>query len=588
MKRLALVVAVFWAIAGAGLAQEALIPAGSINSAFAKGPHAVIVGTDAGVADYARRIRRQFLAEAQFLTGAEALEVDLSGTSLLVYGTPADNVWLAQYADRLPVRFGDGELHLQDRSFRGSHLRGIFAIRNPEDTSRRAVVYTAPKSSDIVDINDLYHGPTEWVVADGGRLLESGSYKVTGPLPADALAADLEFLVETLLEVHPATADGVPKEVESAIETARAAIEEPLDRRGFWSVANRLLLSLSDAHTALAPLDNGRTINLPVRWLEDGLIVELDTAQLERGDRILSIGGLEPATIQVGLAGLIPAETPSWLRHRGEAALASTSTLEALGVDVAETVPVRVERRGGEVAVELPVGESPRRGKIEPWARFDIDRKRDLGVFTLDRCQFNDFYRRRLREFFASVEGSGIGRIAIDVRANTGGNSQVLDEFMRYLPVQAYSTYSAGIRISKQSVAQRGDEMELGLGYHEFDAQVRENDPATGIEPFAGEVFVLTSNATFSSGNWFAVVLGDNDIAPVVGEPTGNAPSCYGDILSFDLPATNLSFSMSFKRWIRPDPTRDPARSLEPDVLIPMTRADLIAGRDPVLEFFNE
>ena len=83
-------------------------------------------------------------------------------------------------------------------------------------------------------------------------------------------------------------------------------------------------------------------------------------------------------------------------------------------------------------------------------------------------------------------------------------------------------------------------------------------------------------------------LLGDLDIfAKLLGEPTGNAPSSYGDILTFTLPASGLSYTLSFKRWRRPDGARDPAPTLLPDVPLPRTAATVREGTDPVLDWLR-
>ena len=191
-----------------------------------------------------------------------------------------------------------------------------------------------------------------------------------------------------------------------------------------------------------------------------------------------------------------------------------------------------------------------------------------------------------MRAFFEAVHRDGIGRIAVDVRANGGGNSSVVNEFLRYLPVDSYASYTGGVRVSAESVRQRGSD-GLDMGYHEFPANPRANTDVDGLPPFEGEVFLLTSKGTFSSGNWFAVLFKDNGLGLLVGEPTGNAPSSYGDALSFTLPETSFSFGMSYKRWIRPDRALGPADQVVPDVLVPLTRADVLAGRDPVLDYLR-
>ena len=568
----------------AGAAQpQGLVPAGSINGALAEGPRVVIVGEDPELAEYTLDVQRRFFPDARVLAASAALEADLSGVNLIVYGSARDNAWIAEHAAALPAAWEDGALELDGRRFEGEHLRAILAVRNPADPDRRALVYTAAAPADVVGINALFHGPTEWVIADGGQVLASGSYLQTGALSPEVVQSDLELLVATLEDVHPATAQGVPESVSAAIRAARAAVREPLDRLGFWRVANELLLSLGDAHTSVTPLTSGETINLPLVWLEEGLFVARATSQLARGDRVLTIGGLSPDDLFAGLTRLIPAETPNWVRHRGERELASVGILRELGVEPGSDVRVTLERGGEERAVRLPLGEAVEPTASEPWARFALEPAHDLAIFTLDRCVLDDLYRGQVRAFFDAVTGAGIGRIAVDVRQNSGGHSGVLNEFLRYLDLEEYSGYSGAIRVSEQSLAQSGAS-GLQPGYHEFGPRVVPNPPVEGATRFGGEIFVLTSNGTFSSGNWFAVVIGDNGIGTVVGEPTGNAPSAFGELLQFELPGTCLSYQMSHKRWIRPEPGRDPAPCLEPDRHVPLTRADLVANRDPVLD----
>jgi C-terminal processing protease CtpA/Prc len=101
---------------------------------------------------------------------------------------------------------------------------------------------------------------------------------------------------------------------------------------------------------------------------------------------------------------------------------------------------------------------------------------------------------------------------------------------------------------------------------------------------FEGKLFVLTSPRTFSSGNWFAVIVKDNALGTILGEPTGNAPSSYGDSPSFQLPHTGFRFSVSHKRWVRPNPDNDPEDALYPDIPVYTTIEDIIRGADPQLE----
>lgn len=73
-----------------------------------------------------------------------------------------------------------------------------------------------------------------------------------------------------------------------------------------------------------------------------------------------------------------------------------------------------------------------------------------------------------------------------------------------------------------------------------------------------------------------------------IGEPTGNAPSSYGDSPSFQMPMTGFQFTVSIKKWTRPDKNSDLEDSLYPDVLVYTTIEDIKQGRDPQLEKLKE
>lgn len=171
-------------------------------------------------------------------------------------------------------------------------------------------------------------------------------------------------------------------------------------------------------------------------------------------------------------------------------------------------------------------------------------------------------------------------------RNNSGGNSAVVDEFLRYVDVDAYDSFSGDVRWSAIALEQR-----QAPGEPRFEParpvrrkNVRRSEPP----PFAGQLFVLVGPATSSSGNWFAGIVHDNRLGTLVGEATGNAPSSYGDILHLSLANSALEYTLSFERWVRPDPSLDPAPCLEPNVRVPRTSATVASGTDPVLDWLRQ
>lgn len=565
---------------------EELIPAGTINAALSGSDFTLIIEDHPVARAHADAVVAAFFEGAEVLTGAQALEADLSGRDLVVYATPNDP-WLARHASRLPFRYGEGSV-TASKTYTGDRLRFLCAVRSPVDREQRAVLYTAAQPEDLAEINSIFHGPTEWLVANGSETLDAGGWHVTGALSPHQAQRDLDSLTEQILAVHPATHAGAPAELTRALEEARDQLGRAIPRDEFWLLLNNVLVSLGDAHSSLTAAAPGRALDLPLRWLADGLYIDADTDLLRRGDRVVTLGGLPEAELLAKLRRVIPAESDSWRRVTAPKYLRDTSILRQLDIADAPPLELVVERDGEPHAVSVALGETPSPPLVcRPWVDWSIDRDNGLALFSLDQCRPDKHYRDSLAAFFAAVAESGVSRVAIDLRANSGGNSQVVNEFMRYIDVPDFKDYSAEIRVSAASTAQRGD-YGMGPGFHSHPPQVSVNERHTTPPPFAGELFVLTSAQTLSSGSWFAVVLADNDLATVVGEPTGSAPSAFGDILTFTLPESGLSFTLSHKRFLRPNAAADPATQLEPDVRIPVLGRHLVDGSDPVLEYLRE
>jgi C-terminal processing protease CtpA/Prc len=568
----------------AALPAQALVPAGTINGALQPKPTVVLAPAEpAAVLRYVAAIHKQFFSGGELLSGKAAADADLRGKSAVVYATPAEP-WFDKHRASLPFQFDADAVTIEGQRFAGAHLRVIAAMRNPDDRAQKVLLYAAVHTADLVDVNAVFHGPTEWVVADGGKVLASGSFKV-GALSPEQMRQDLDELVATVTAVHAAAVEGLPEEVQAAAAKARAALAAGLEPAQFARLCAGVLLALHDAHSALALPRTGPVLALPFVWLESGLYVTAAAGPLQKGDRILAIAGRdEPALLQV-LAANVPAENPHWLRQQAPALLSDLSLLRAFGLAQASPLTVRIAREGKEQDVQVGPGALPARPRDPAWVRYEIDAAHSLGVFTLDRCEVDATYRDTLDQFFAAVHDQKIGKVAVDLRANGGGNSGVVDEFLRYLDVAEYRSFMGDVRWSAQSLAQRHEPGEPR--YQPGKPGKRKNAPRKDPPPFHGQLFVLTGPQTFSSANWFAVVVHDNKLGTIVGEPTGNAPSSYGDVLTFTLPNSGLGYTLSFKRWVRPDPTLDPAPCLLPDVSVPRTAATLLSGSDPVLEWLQ-
>lgn len=403
----------------------------------------------------------------------------------------------------------------------------------------------------------------------------------------EEMEVDLNYLVETLKDVHPKTLNGFSEEQTKIIKNAYEKIQNPMTAGEFYFVLNEIMCSLKDAHTNiwLETTNEDKIIDLPIVWLKDGIYVIKDTDILKKGDKVVSIGGKTDSDLLKDFEKIIPAENMQWVKVLGIHNITKEPFLKYLNLKDNGYVNVVLERNNKEIVLKLPLINQPESEKQNNniWVSYTIDTENSLGIFKLDKCIYDDVYKKTLEEFFVEVSKNNIKNVAVDLRKNTGGNSRVINEFMRYIDVDKYFFCTVDIRYSKQASEQRGYIRKSG--YKSYSNRTIVNKKVSKKELiYNGNLYVLTSSYTFSSANWFAVVIRDNNLGIIIGEPTGNQPTSYGDILRFQLPVSGFKFNVSHKNFIRPNLDNDPEDSLYPDIEVYTTIEDILNERDPQIE----
>lgn len=124
---------------------------------------------------YVEKIQQRFFPGSPILTDKEALARDLTGNSLIVYGTMEGNLWLRENLALFPFRVEDQRV-VAGETYYGSNLRLITIWPNPYNREKGVLIYTAQRSRDILDINVVFHGPTDYVIAEGTEVLAAEYY----------------------------------------------------------------------------------------------------------------------------------------------------------------------------------------------------------------------------------------------------------------------------------------------------------------------------------------------------------------------------------------------------------------------------
>lgn len=359
---------------------------------------------------------------------------------------------------------------------------------------------------------------------------------------ADAVA-DLEFVAQVVEDRHVWAAGGLPPQVASATQAEIDGLPAQPTVVDVWRATQRMLAILGDGHTFSAALVPEEVLYaVEYRVVEGQLHVRAGDALLP----VLRVNGVDSAELVRRNRELTPADNDGWVEGQLVERLTSASDLTLLEAAPEEHYVLQYLESGGEQAEMLvEAGDPP--PQEEPNAGFTV--QDDLAVLTITRCVPDEEYRQTLAGFFQEVQRQNSDRIVVDLRGNSGGDSRVINLFVEYLDTEAIPSGSSRGRYGP---------WVFPLGNGTMEAR-RHPDP------FSGEILVLTDHGTFSSAADFAVVLSDNHLARIVGEPPGSAPTGAGDVVIFELPHTGLFMQVSFKEFQRPDATR-PRFVLEVDI----------------------
>ena len=363
-------------------------------------------------------------------------------------------------------------------------------------------------------------------------------------LTGEQAREDLDYLMTCLRERHPAWLDGSGKDAvaEEAYQQARSSIGDEISVLEFYRLAAGVAASLRDAHTTVSWRPDP---DAPYYYIDTGVTI----SQLGLP---LTINGVPSEEVLAAYKSISSFELDEYIEHNfWTYGINYEPVLRTCGVDTSNGVDMTFRTETGVQTIHFDFAPLEGSGGY-PKPDYIMDARNNTAVFTLTSCVYDEEYCSTVAAFFRRVDSFGIENVIVDLRGNTGGNSLVANEFLRYLDVDQYRAWDCAVR--------------YGWYLKWYRDQVYVNDRA---EPtFDGSLYVLTDLNTFSSGMDFAMLVADNDLGTLVGEPCGNLPDSYGDLLRFLLPNSKLRFNVSYKKWCRIDQEKA-GEPITPDVLCP-------------------
>lgn len=368
--------------------------------------------------------------------------------------------------------------------------------------------------------------------------------------------SDIRNLVTELEQRHPNPYHAVSREDfhRAADDLAERAPGLRRDQLIVGVMRLMAMLGERDGHSGLFPIQpaHAQTIHAyPIRLhrFPDGFYVIRAEDPSLVGAKVLSIGGVPAAEVEARVRPLVPRDN-EWSRLFGLPYYVVTSEVLG-GLDISGPWVFQAPGAGPREVALQPVTagrwlqrlggrwwqggrQAPLFLRLShvPYGLSVIDRGRALYVTynqTLDPGAVPQKLVRLARR-------KRVRRIVVDIRLNGGGDNTSYYGFVRAL------------------------------------RHPRVNRP--------GRLRVIIGRMTFSAAGNFAAEVDRRTRARFVGEPTGGAPSQWGDHAPIPLPSLGVNAGTAVEYVGDPDDTR---LATMPNVPVETTAADWFAGRDPVL-----
>ena len=430
-------------------------------------------------------------------------------------------------------------------------------------------------------------------------------------------------LLAFIKEFHPLPL--VDEAAFTCFETYAEALCDKLDgwmeRPAFQVEFNRWLTLLRDAHTFLI-LDDTSLYPFTLRYYEGSFYFRNlpDSVPDCTGKELIAINGRSVDSLIQELMVYVPSENQVKACITGSFFMNHKAFLNALGIDTS-TVLQFMFADGSEVCLPSSLDKGTAGSHQVKQVLHPVTARRNEPFhyqITGDTCyfQFNAMIDRFsywqgcrlmqvssdkavadslplfadfLDEMARAMAVHNVNRLVIDMRYNGGGNSVLGDVLLEFLgvslldirPFRSYIRVSDFLQTCYPALFIR-DKYESMRGKLVEQNQVINDLAADMPKPssrFHGEVTFIQGQNTFSSANYLLTLVKDNALFPIIGTPTSQSPTCFGDVLCVELPYTQTKGYISHSYFVRPD-ERNQETSLLPDSLVRTSLKDWLNGKD--------
>ncbi len=402
------------------------------------------------------------------------------------------------------------------------------------------------------------------------------------------LRADFLQVRRTLEETHPAIYGFTPKaDFERLADELLGRIDGPKTAAEFFRLAAPLVTAVGCGHTRLwLPGDYGedappRFFPLRLRFADGRAYVVGSpdaAAGLQPGNEILAINGRSIADLLAELKGLVSSDgfnDGARTVFIGRAFPLLCSVL--FGFPDAYVVEARPAGEPKPASIRLPTvalsSLSAARGSgSQPTSSGDPNL--DLRILPGDPpaavlmmrsfsyYQQVDKFKRFIDGSFDRIRRAGVRHLILDLRGNGGGDPFCSTHLLSYLEPKAVPYFA-----------------RVYPGYERF---ARPIPRAAGA--FDGRLLTLIDAGCFSSTGHFCALLKFHRIGTFIGTETGATYECNDNSREVVLERTRLRLNCARTTFTAAVQGLPRYRGIIPDVVVEPDIADILAGKDPVMD----
>lgn len=405
----------------------------------------------------------------------------------------------------------------------------------------------------------------------------------------EVLRADLNFLFSKLEYTHPSLYHYVSKE---KADSARKAIEiilgQTFTRLEFARMVIPIVTMLKDGHTSLSFPQEERTSYLK----SGGKVFPFDV--LIRDNRIfvaanysadstilpyteiLFINGISSFEVLNQLRPFISAELEFYRDIRIQNAFRRLLWY-VIGFEgdynlvVAYNGTVFAKNISGATEKEfMDVYTKKIKPSPQPYTFYKLTN--EIGVIDFRSMNDEKRFGKFLDSTFTVIKRDKIQHLAIDIRNNGGGNSQLGDMLFDYITSKKYR------QVIEAEIKKNGKVRRVKGSLQ---------TPRKVANKFTGKTYLLTSHYTFSSANMLASAFKFYNMGTVIGEETGGVLTAFGDLIEITLPNTKLKAFCSHKKFVHPGADGQ-LHGVKPDIEIVPKPEFTQSGKDEILEYIKQ